>query len=110
MLLPYIVGMISTISIIWLAYFIIVKYVIIHIDGEDDKTKAKKTTRQIATIITALVFAGFILYAGNMASVNDIPRNEIDRSGLEQGKNNFEEKIQKDANQPKTLSDTTKKQ
>lgn len=109
MLLPYIIGLLSSILVVWIICYLVNKYVIPGVSDGDEVDSTKKVVRTIATIVSVLLFVGFFLFVINMASVNEMPRTELDQSGLEQGKSNFQERMNKDANQPKVTSDTTTK-
>lgn len=61
----------------------------------------RKTIRNILWFVFMIFFVGWIIYVINIASVNEIPRSDPDRKAQEQGINNFQEKMQHDAAQPK---------
>ena len=91
LLLPSLLGFAFFLTALWLGYFLLKRY----IKSEDEQTKA--ITKSIAWIITILVSAFFAFYIINIASVNEIPRNEIDRSAQTEGIRNFEDRMIKDA-------------
>ena len=102
LLLPSIMELFGALTLIWFLCFIIMNYVIVYIDETE-----RKNVLSVATIVSLITIVGFIIYMVNIASVNEIPRAELDRSGMEQGQSNFQDRMDKDANQTKII-DTTK--
>lgn len=93
LLLPSIV----TFAITALALIILTVFLI----RNTEDNEAKRIIKKIAIWLIGLGFAGWCSYVINIASVNSIPRNDPDRKAQEEGINNFQEKMQHDAAQPK---------
>lgn len=93
LLLPSIVTFaITAIALIILAVFLIR-------NTEDDE--AKRIIKKIAWWLLGIGLAGWLAYVINICSVNSIPRSDPDRKAQEEGINNFQEKMQHDAAEPK---------
>lgn len=100
LLLPTLVVIFCSIGGIWGAYFYLRSLF------KQDKEIAG-IVKKTCIAITTIILISFVIYVINIASVNEIPREEIDRSALEQGKDNFEQQILQQANKPK-INDSTK--
>lgn len=94
LLLPSIISLaVFAIGLVLLCVFLLRNF--------SDDREVKKTIKKIAWTIFGFGFAGWVIYIINIASVNEIPRNDPDRKAQEQGINNFQEKMQHDAAEPK---------
>jgi len=100
-LMPQIMSVVVLLIIFWLIVLVVVKNV-------SDEV-VKKTTKKIALWSTAVVLVLFFIFAAKFTAVNEIPRSTIDRSGVQEGRDSFQKKMEEDAAKPLKTDSTTQK-
>jgi formate hydrogenlyase subunit 3/multisubunit Na+/H+ antiporter MnhD subunit len=95
LLLPSLLGLAFAISIIWILYYLVVFYANNNAEA-DDAERGKKTTKSVARILTLLSIFFYVFYVINIASVNEVPRTDIDRSAQQEAVKNLDARLIKD--------------
>ncbi|MFA6364902.1 MAG: hypothetical protein WCW78_00670 [Candidatus Paceibacterota bacterium] len=96
---PQILSVVVFLLVLWIAIIVSLKI--------DKRKDVQRVLPKIGRWITGLTVLGFLIYALQFASVNETPRAVIDRSATEEGKKNFEKRMQEEANKPKITDSTT---
>ena len=82
------VGLLILLGVLWIILPMILK----NIGGE-----AMSTIRIVRRVISILAVAGFVLYTFQAASVNVVPRGQLDRSIVNERVQDFDKKVHEPA-------------
>ncbi|GEM_PF-6703519 len=83
-------GTFGGIAVLWLIIWLAFKWV----PKDEDTRAAKMWVNRGGLVVTILIVVGFGLYAINAASVNLIPRSELDRNDVERQTDEYQRRIQ----------------
>ena len=100
-LMPQIMSVLMFLTLLWIIVYVLLKNI--------PDAGTKRMVKKIALAITAVVLIGFVIFATKFTVVNEIPRSTIDRSGTQEGRDNFQRKMEEEAAKPIIKTDSTKK-
>lgn len=95
---PKLIGLIITLIVIYTLVRVLIKTT----EDEEFKTIVRKAGKWTGY---ALIFI-FFIWMIKVASINEVPRATIDRTNTEHSKKSFEERMERDAAQPRKSTQT----
>ncbi|MCK9272209.1 hypothetical protein M0P65_01550 [Candidatus Gracilibacteria bacterium] len=93
---PQLMGLFWTLCFVWTVALIVRKNL------PEAYKEFKKVPVRVALIMSAIATVSTIVFFVDFAVINEVPRATIDRSAVKTGQSNFEKKMEKEANKPKS--------